>query len=85
MNRNRQRIIDRGKARKEGRRMHAFYQGFKAFRKGLVGNPHPPGSELYACWNAGYEFAQDEQVPAPEPHVCGLEADGKFGTGRLEE
>jgi len=75
MNRMRTRLIDRRQAAKEGRRMHAFYQGFKAQRRGLAGNPHPPGGELYACWKAGYEFAKDDQAPAPEPPVC------RFGPG----
>ena len=77
MNRMRKRLIDRRLAAKEGRRMHAFYQGFRSQRQGLVGNPHPPGSELFVCWKAGYEFAEDDQVLA-EPPVCRLGPGGDF-------
>lgn len=78
MNRLRRQLIEKRQAAKEGRRTHAFYQGFQACRKGLVGNPHPPGGELHACWKAGYEFAKDDQVPTPKPPVCRFGPGGEF-------
>ncbi len=76
MNPLRRRIIEKAKAAREGRRMHAFYRGFQARRGGLVGNPHPPGGELHACWKAGWEFAQDDTPPAPP--VCRFGPGGDF-------
>lgn len=75
MNRFRQRLIDKSRGARDGRRMHAFYQGFQARRSGLVGNPHAPGGELHACWKAGYDFATDEQVREPQASLC------RFGPG----
>ena len=76
--RQKQRMIDKHRAAKEGWRMHAFYQGFHSRQRGLVGNPHTPGSELFICWNAGYEFAADDDMPAPQLPVCRLGPGGDF-------
>lgn len=57
----RKRMIEKSKAAKEGRRMHAFYVGFWAARRGGGSNPFPAGSEKATCWQAGWEFAQETQ------------------------
>jgi len=54
-------MIDLAKARKEGRRWHAFYQGCKARRSGHSVNPFKAGSESHACWEAGWKYAEGER------------------------
>ena len=71
-------VVNLADVGREGRRMHAFYQGFQACRRGLVGNPHPPGGELHACWKAGWDFARDDPTPAPDPPVCRFGPGGDF-------
>ena len=71
----RRRVIDRTAARREGRRWHAFYQGFQARRANRPRNPHRPGSALHDCWEAGWSFADE---PKPSPPVCRFGPGGDF-------
>lgn len=77
MNRPRQRIIDAGEARKEGRRYHAFYQGYHARRTSKPDNPFRPGSPDHESWEAGWKFAELESQERLEavPPLC------RFGPG----
>ena len=59
MNWLRRKIIDRRQAAKEGRRFHAFYLGYHAFRKGQAANPFAERSEDAENWSKGYQYAQD--------------------------
>jgi len=65
-------MIDRAKAGREGRRWHAFYQGYRARRANRPGNPHRAGTDAHACWEAGWKFAEEPEV---RPPVC------RFGPG----
>jgi hypothetical protein len=58
-------MIDAHKAAKEGRRMYAFYQGFKARRGGGGANPHSKGSEDHRCWESGWKYAGLEDASGP--------------------
>jgi hypothetical protein len=57
-------MIDARKAAKEGKRMYAFYQGFKARRRGTGTNLFPRGSEDHKCWENGWKYAEADDGPA---------------------
>ncbi|OQB83247.1 MAG: hypothetical protein BWX88_03436 [Planctomycetes bacterium ADurb.Bin126] len=61
MNHRRKRLIQAQQTAREGRRWYAFYQGTRAQKHNRPGNPHPPGSEMAACWEAGWKYAEDEK------------------------
>jgi hypothetical protein len=58
-------MIDARKAAREGKRMYAFYQGFKARRRGAGDNPYTKGSEDYLCWANGWKYAGPEVTDGP--------------------
>ena len=60
-------MIDARKAAKEGKRMYAFYQGFKARRRGAGTNPYPKGSEDHRCWDNGWKFSAAGEEGADGP------------------
>ena len=76
----RKRMIDRREAAREGRRWHAFYRGGRARKAGRGTNPHPPGSELARCWDAGWQYADAERADTrrAEPPVCQFGPGGDF-------
>ena len=59
MNFAKRRMIRQQQAAKEGRRFHAFYLGYRAFRTGRIANPFPAGSEQADCWGKGCQYAKD--------------------------
>ena len=65
-------MADRARARREGRRWNAFYQGCRACRVNRPDNPHKPGTESHACWEAGWKYAEGPKASSP---VC------RFGPG----
>ena len=58
----RRRLIESREAAKVGRRYFAFYRGYRARRAGLCGNPHKPGTRDHMDWQAGWEFAEPEEL-----------------------
>ena len=58
MNFAKRRMIKQQQAAKEGRRFHAFYLGYRAFKTGRAVNPFPAGSEQADCWGKGLEYAR---------------------------
>ncbi|HET6441300.1 MAG TPA: hypothetical protein VFH53_02900 [Phycisphaerae bacterium] len=55
----RRHIVNLADIGRQGRRYVAFYRGYQAHRAGRGGNPHPPGTEEHACWQAGWRYACD--------------------------
>jgi len=75
MRRLKRRLIERSRAAREGRRVYAFYRGFRDRRAGRTANPYKPGSEEARCWDAGWQYADSEQRESSPPPVC------RFGPG----
>lgn len=63
---------------REGRRWYAFYRGYQARRSGTDGNPHKPGTDAHACWEAGWKYAEDEQRETSPPPICRFGPGGDF-------
>lgn len=61
----RKRLIDAREAGKVGRAYYSFYRGYNARRSGGA-NPFKPGSEDHETWQAGCEFAQEEETGAAD-------------------
>ena len=80
MNPPRQRIVDAGKARREGQRYRAFYQGYHARRANRPGNPFTRGSADYYSWEAGWKYAESESQDRIEavPPLCRFGPGGDF-------
>jgi len=55
------RLIEARRAAREGGRYAAFYRGCRDCRTGKSANPYPPGTVEAGCWQAGYQYAKDEQ------------------------
>ena len=74
----RRRLIERSRAAREGRRMHAFYCGFRDARANKHLNPYAQGSEQARCWEAGRQYAacqERQELPSP---VCRLGPGGDY-------
>lgn len=59
-NRQRQAAIERAKARREGRRYGAFFQGHRAYREGLGLQDCPHQGDLAQAWRNGWKYAEAE-------------------------
>jgi hypothetical protein len=55
------RLIEARQAAREGKRFAAFYRGCRDRRAGKTANPCPPGSVEARCWQAGFEYAEEER------------------------
>ena len=53
-------MIDRAKARREGRRYGAFYEGYHAHLDGVAFDDCPHRGELARAWRNGWRYAEDE-------------------------
>ncbi len=62
VNRRQRHAIERAKARREGKRYAAFYQGHKAFYsgEGIDTCPYADGEQAGA-WRNGWKYAESEQ------------------------
>ena len=69
-------ILDLADIGRAGKRFCAFYRGYEARKSGRGDNPHKPGTEEHACWQAGWEYAQIEQDE--KPPVCRFGPGGDF-------
>jgi len=58
MNRRQRMMIDAKQVAREGKRIHAFYRGYRAHQAGERRNPFPAGSEESSCWRNGWKFAE---------------------------
>jgi len=56
----RQRMIDRAKARREGRRYGAFYEGYRGYLDGVAFDDCPHRGELARAWQNGWKYAEAE-------------------------
>ncbi len=56
----RKRLIEKQRARREGRRFHAFYRGVSDRRAERSVNPFRPGSQEAQCWDAGRKYVEDD-------------------------
>ena len=61
MDARRRKIIDSREAGKVGRQYYAFYRGYQAMLTSEPGNPYKAGSKDHAAWNAGWEYAKQEE------------------------
>ena len=55
-------VVNLADVGREGRRYCAFYRGYQAKRAGKAGNPHAPGTEEHTCWQAGWQYACEEEA-----------------------
>ena len=60
LKRRRQAAIERAKARREGRRFGAFYEGHSAYLDGVGLEDCPHRGELARAWRNGWRYAEAE-------------------------
>ena len=53
-------MIDRAKARREGRRYGAFFEGHSAYLDGVSFEDCPHRGELAQAWRNGWRYAEAE-------------------------
>jgi hypothetical protein len=61
MDARRKRLLDSRQAGKVGRQYYAFYRGYQAMRTSQPSNPYKPGTRDHADWQAGWEYAKQEE------------------------
>ncbi len=75
MDRRQRHMIDTQRAAREGKRHHAFYRGYCAFKMNQPGNPYSADGDLFNCWENGWKFAKFRDRSEP---LCRLGPGGDY-------